>query len=300
MNIKKHFIVISLLLAITKAELFASVLPDSIANKTRSEQFNYLYFNNYIAEANDLLDQWANTGKQNGDYYACRFNYYLNYGLKSMITISTDLPVYAYRDTKFTFSDTADNEQKGFIYNGYIIVDSSLLDSAINWIKLGIKKCPNRLDLYLGLVECYFICNENAKKLDILEQTLIQQKRNKGKWLWLEDIAVVDIFLNPLFDRFQEELECYLQANRFEEAEQLIQLARKYYPKRAEFVNDLGVIHYFQENYETAVAYFQKALELNPNDELIKKNICHIMDIILENRSQKYLTFPCSNINDSK
>lgn len=300
MNIKKHFIVISLLLAITKAELFASVLPDSIANKTQLEQFNYLYFNKYIAEANDLLDKWSHTGKRNGDYYACRFNYYLNLGLKTSLTTSKDLPLYAYRDSKFTISDTEDNEQKGFIYNAYIIVDSSLLHTAINWIKLGIENCPNRLDLYLGLVECYFICNENTKEKEILEQALVRQKRNKGKWLWLEDIAILDNFLNPLFDRFQEELGYYLQAKQFEEAEQLIQLARKYYPKRAEFVNDLAIIYYFQEFYETALMYSQEALKLNPSDELIKTNICRIMDLILENRSQKYLTLPDSDINNSK
>ena len=90
--------------------------------------------------------------QKNGDEYADLFNEHLNKGLKSGITMSVELPLYAYGEQMFTLQDTTnEGGVAGFVYNGYPIVDSAQVDSAFMWLYKGIQAFPDRLDLYFGL-----------------------------------------------------------------------------------------------------------------------------------------------------
>lgn len=211
----------------------------------------------------------------NGDTYADLFNEHLNAGLQSSITMTVDLPLYAYGEQVITLEDTVNGGAAGYLYNGYTIVDRAQVDSAFMWLNKGIQSFPNRLDLYLGLATAHLYCLEVDKMLNVVEMAMKQEVKNKGKWLWTAD-EKVDKDEDILFSRIQEDFSRFLEAEDLDNAEKLARIAMSYFPKRAEYVNDLGVVYVYRGNLEEALQCYKKALKLSPKDELIKDNIEYI------------------------
>ena len=249
------------------------------AQESRLEQFNQVYNADSLAPAKTLLDEWSSTGDKDGDYYACQFNYYLNQGMKSGIQMSKELPLYAQGEQALTLTDTITGGIAGYVYQGYSIADSALLNTAYDWIKRGINACPNRLDLYLGLATSYLYCEQTDQMILVLEQVMKQETKNKKKWLWLENEQLADT-VDMVYMRIQEDFARFLDAERLDEAERLTTLAIKYYPKRAEYVNNMAVTCYMRNDYKQAMKYFKKALKINPGDELIKANIEYLEEVL--------------------
>lgn len=207
-----------------------------------------------------------------GDEYADRFNEHLNAGLKSSIAMTVELPLYAYGEQVMTLEDTVNGGAAGYLYNGYTIVDRAQVDSAFMWLNKGIQSFPNRLDLYLGLATAHLYCLEVDKMLKVVEMAMKQEVKNKGKWLWTAD-QKVDKDEDILFSRIQEDFNRFLEAEELDDAEKLARMAMKYFPKRAEYVNDLGVVYVYRNDLQKGLKYYKKALRLDPKDELIKDNI---------------------------
>ena len=207
-----------------------------------------------------------------GDVSADLFNEHLNAGLKAGITMSVELPLYAYGEQVMTLEDTVNGGAAGYLYNGYTIVDRAQVDSAFMWLNKGIQSFPNRLDLYLGLATAHLYCLEVDKMLNVVEMAMKQEVKNKGKWLWTAD-EKVDKDEDILFSRIQEDFSRFLEAEELDDAEKLARMAMKYFPKRAEYVNDLGAVYVYRNDLQKGLKYYKKALRLDPKDELIKDNI---------------------------
>lgn len=216
---------------------------------------------------------------KSGDDYAAMFNEHLNKGLHSGITMSVELPLYAYGEQVFTLQDTVSGGTAGFVYNGYAIVDSAQVDSAVNILREGIAKFPNRLDLYLGLASSHLYCLDSKNMIEVVGLALQRERKNKGKWLWSND-EVLDKTHNILFSRVQEDYSRFVDADQLDDAEHLVNIAIEYFPKRAEYWNDLAGIYFYRKDYKKALEYFHKALKLNPNDDLIKANIAHVEELL--------------------
>ena len=215
----------------------------------------------------------------NGDTYADLFNEHLNQGLHAGITMSVQLPLYAYGEDVLTLQDTITGDPAGFMYEGYTIVDSAQVDSAFMWLNKGIKAYPNRLDLYLGLATAQLYCLDIDAMFAVLEQAMKQEQKNKGKWMWTNDEKLSKEY-DILFERIQEDFKRFLEAEDLDNAERLARMGMKYFPKRAEYVNNVGVVYIYRENLEEGLKYFQQALKMKPDDELIKANIEYIEQAI--------------------
>ena len=215
-----------------------------------------------------------------GDVSADLFNEHLNKGLHAGITISVDLPLYACGEEVMILKDSIDeNKIAGYVYNGYAIVDSAELDTAFMWLNKGIEKFPNRLDLYLGKATAQLYCLNVEGMLQTLEQAMKQEQKNKGKWMWTNDEKLSKEY-DILFERIQEDFKRFLEAEDLDNAERLARMGMKYFPKRAEYVNNVGVVYIYRENLEEGLKYFQQALKMKPDDELIKANIEYIEQAI--------------------
>ena len=219
--------------------------------------------------------------QKTGDEYAEVFNEHLNAGLKSSITMSVELPLYAVNTNVYTLQDTVTGGPAGYMYEGYFITDSLQVDSAVMTLNEGIAKFPNRLDLYFGLAATYLYIDQPDKMNDIVELAMKQEKKNKGKWLWTADEPVPDD-IDYVYERVQEDFARFWAAEDLKRCEHVAEMAVKYYPKRAEYWNNMGVVAIWKEdfsekpNFKKAMKYFQKALKLKPDDELIKANIEYV------------------------
>lgn len=213
-----------------------------------------------------------------GDEYADRFNEHLNAGLKSSIAMTVELPLYAVNTQVLTLQDTVTGGPAGYMYQGYFITDSAQVDSAVMTLYEGIRKFPNRLDLYFGLATTYLYIDQPDMMIYIVEEAMKQSKKNKGIWLWTGDEQVPDT-IDYMFERVQEDFARFWEAEDLERCERVSQMAVKYYPTRAEYWNNMGAVAMWKNDKKKALKYFQKALKLNPNDELIKANIEYIRGI---------------------
>ena len=219
-----------------------------------------------------LLIGVSSMAQTTGDEYADRFNEHLNAGLKSSIAMTVELPLYAYNTQVLTLQDTVTGGPAGYLYEGYFITDSAQVDSAVMTLQEGIRKFPNRLDLYFGLAATYLYIDQPDMMIYIVEKAMKQEVKNKGKWLWTAD-QKVDKDEDILFSRIQEDFNRFLEAEELDDAEKLARMAMKYFPKRAEYVNDLGVVYVYRNDLQKGLKYYKKALRLDPKDELIKDNI---------------------------
>lgn len=215
----------------------------------------------------------------NGDDYANMFNEHLNNGIHSGITMSVELPLYAYGEQTLTLQDTANGGIAGYMYNGYTIVDSIQIDSAFCILREGIAKHPDRLDLYLGLATSYLYCLDSKNMIEVVGLALQRERKNKGKWLWSNDEQLADT-MEILYNRVQEDYRRFVEADQLDDAERLANIAVKYFPKRAEYWNDLAGIYFYRKDYKKALEYFYKALKLSPNDELIMANISYVEELL--------------------
>lgn len=214
-----------------------------------------------------------------GDVSADLFNEHLNKGLHAGITMSVDLPLYAYGEEVMTLKDSIDeNKIAGYVYNGYAIVDSAELDTAFMWLNKGIEKFPNRLDLYLGKATAQLYCLNVEGMLQTLELAMKQEKKNKKQWLWSEDEQLSDT-MDILFTRIQEDFSRFWEAEDLDNAERLAQIAVKYFPNRAEYWNNMGAVCVWKSDLKNALKYFRKAQALKPDDELINANIEYILSL---------------------
>lgn len=220
----------------------------------------------------------ALSAQETGDAYADRFNEHLNAGLQSSITMSVELPLYAYNTQVLTLQDTVTGGPAGYMYQGYFITDSAQVDSAVMTLYKGIRKFPNRLDLYFGLATTYLYIDQPDMMIYIVEKAMQQGKKNKGKWLWSADEILPDS-IDYMYERVQEDFARFWAAEDLERCERVAQMAVKYYPKRAEYWNNMGAVAMWKNDKKKAMKYFQKALKLKPDDELIKANIEYIKNL---------------------
>ena len=218
---------------------------------------------------------WA---QKTGDEYADLFNEHLNAGLQSSITMTVDLPLYAVNTQVFTLTDTVTGGPAGYVYNGYMITDSAQVDSATMILKEGIRQHPNRLDLYFGLATTYLYIDQPDWMIGIVEEAMKQSTKNKGIWLWTGDEQVPDS-IDYMYERVQEDFARFWEAEDLERTERVANIAVQYYPTRAEYWNNMGAVAMWKNDKKKAMKYFQKALKLNPNDELIKANIEYIKSL---------------------
>lgn len=226
-----------------------------------------------------VVSLFAANPAKNGDDYADMFNEHFNKGIHSGITMSVELPLYAYGEQILTLQDTVSGGTAGYMYNGYAIIDSAQIDSAFCILREGIAKHPNRLDLYLGLAAGYLYCLDSKNMIEVVGLALQRERENEGKWLWSNDEQLADTE-DFVFNRVQEDYSRFIDADQLDDAERLATIAVKYFPKRAEYLNDLAAIYYYRKDYKKALKYFHKALKLSPNDELIKVNIAYVEELL--------------------
>ena len=144
------------------------------------------------------------------------------------------------------------------------------------------------LDAYIGGVRFatktttdggYLYCLDSKNMIEVVGLALQRERKNKGKWLWSNDEELADT-MEILYTRVQEDYRRFVEADQLDDAERLANIAVKYFPKRAEYWNDLAGIYFYREDYKKALEYFYKALKLSPNDELIMANISYVEELL--------------------
>lgn len=235
--------------------------------------------------AKEILAEWDQKGPKDGDYYAAHFNIHQNQALDRIINVTKYVPLYLQEGQYMVMQDSLGNEA-GYMYNGITVGNKEQLDSAITWIKKGIETFPQRLDLRLGYSTLYRMLDDAENMYLKMEQTVNWILQNPDvTYTWTSD-AVVDkkeIIDNVMQDYFGN---CYYSSEYKSYAEKFADLGLRFSPKSAIFWNDKAVVRLEANDLQGALELMEKALTMNPDDELIKNNIKYIKETIEEEKKK--------------
>ncbi|MDO4991853.1 MAG: hypothetical protein Q4E26_02725 [Prevotellaceae bacterium] len=235
--------------------------------------------------AKEILAEWDQKGPKDGDYYAAHFNIHQNQALDRIINVTKYVPLYLQEGQYMVMQDSLGNEA-GYMYNGITVGNKEQLDSAITWIKKGIETFPQRLDLRLGYSTLYRMLDDAENMYLKMEQTVNWILQNPDvTYTWTSD-AVVDkkeIIDNVMQDYFGN---CYYSSEYKSYAEKFADLGVRFSPNNAIFWNDKAVVRLEANDLQGALELMEKALTMNPDDELIKNNIKYIKETIEEEKKK--------------
>ena len=232
--------------------------------------------------AKEILAEWDLKGPKDGDYYAAHFNIHQNQAFNYIMNVSKYIPLYL-GENYMVMKDSLGNDA-GYMYTGITLKDEIQLDSAITWIKKGIEKFPQRLDLRMGFSTLYRMLDDAGKMYSVMEQTVNWLIENPNAQLtWTSDSTIERnlVIEDSMQDYFAN---CYYSTAHKDYAEKFADLGLRFSPKSAVFWNDKAVLKLDKDDIKGALELMEKALTFNPDDELIKGNIDHLKKMLEEEK----------------
>jgi len=237
-------------------ELFQEVIE-----KIRSEDF--------LSVESFLDEQKANLIKD-PEYYVILLNYSFKKGYQDHVVVAKGNA----RKGDLELRDKKTGKPVGFIGSR----TAKNIDLIVNGILETQKALPhfqNRLDIHFGVIHIA----SKIERWDIVAEQSIQvlsiSKRNNNEWIWgsinsMKDepqkfmIGNIQSYVNKLF---------YVGTEAADEALEKISRAMiNTYPKIVYGYSNLGVLYLAKKDYDQAEKNLKIALEIAPEDEIVKGN----------------------------
>ena len=229
-----------------------------------------------MQQIRSYLDQWEQTDTDCADRYTCEFNYHFGRAVISSITTTVRRPPYV--GQAMTLTDSTGNIA-GYMYQGYMVVDSSRFEMAVDWLGRALVRYPERIDIWQGEIMAFLYADEIDRMIELFDRFLAFSTHHNGTWLYTNDTPlqqVVKLEDDPVVLTVQDRMSTLLDNDYYQDAMRLVDTALKHYPSSPVFLNDKAVIYYQIDDYEQALFWMQKAAKANPKDKLIKHNINYI------------------------
>ena len=270
-HVRKGFSVKYLLLSLP---LFCiSLLCSYTAHSLEDSEFKFLIDNikqNKFDVVETYLAEERATATTDPDYTVLLLNYSFNKARSTHFT--TGLGVAKKGDFELTSLDG--NNTKGFLREVVSFDEISILES-LRIAQDNLRFFPNQLDIHFGIVSIAQNIGEHSVMADQLISMLKTSKEIDNKWQWgkvgsmegdPEEFMIQGLLpRTAMLFRLESEEGDRLLINV---SEALIQ----YYPNKVYGYANLGSLYGATKRYDEARKYYEKALEVDPNDEVVMKN----------------------------
>lgn len=161
--------------------------------------------------------------------------------------------------------------------------DEALLQRAFDAIDRGIALHPDRLDMRLGRAAACRYAGRWLPMAETLRALLDRAERNGGEWLSPDDeplrIAPETLVADYLQDYFNTLFDNAVSSPRNEAGEALERLVvreTEYCPASAVACNNRAVWNHGSGRADTALEWFVRASEADPDDAMIRYNIGYL------------------------
>lgn len=256
-------VVITVILTLFASSSFAL---DSAEFEALIEQIQ----NNELDTPKAFLDKNQERYGEDPDYYVVLLNYSLTKADLSQIIIARG----AAQEGDFEFSDPKTGESIGFmgVRGGY---DEKIIHDAIARTIKALPKFESRLDIHFGMVYMAEKINDWKLLSELLTNAINISKRIDNKWIWgpLNEMSG-----NPkdfLIENIQAKTYTMFYEESNEADKAFVKISRKLidtYPESIYGYANLGVYYLAKKQYKKAESYYEQALEIDPNDEIVKSN----------------------------
>ena len=244
------------------------------ASALEQDEFNYLLDNlkqkNFDVVETYLAEERA-TATTDPDYTVLLLNYSFNKARTTHFT--TGLGEAKKGDFELTSLDG--NNTKGFLREVISFDEVSILES-LRIAQDNLKYFPDQLDIHFGIVTIAQNISEYSVMADQLISMLKISKEIDNKWQWgkvgsmegdPEEFMIQGLLpRTAMLFRLESEEGDRLLINV---SEALIQ----YYPNKVYGYANLGSLYSATKRYDEARKYYEKALEVDPNDEVVLQNL---------------------------
>ena len=236
--------------------------------------FNASLSDGNFAAADSVLKEWSREAPDDPELFPARFNLLLNRAHTSMLVLSDKA---AQSSEQLTLTDSTDNTA-AFLYNEVTWQDS-LVDLALAEIDRGITAYPDRMDFRLGKAAAATMTGRWLAAVDAVDGLLERDAMNSGKWLGTDNASLrgADTLLaDAVFDRLSD---IYRSDSRgaVDAAMPLVAKAAKRFSADVRILNLAGGMNYGIGRDEAALAYFEEAARVAPDDGLPLTNIGYIL-----------------------
>lgn len=234
-----------------------------------------------IPSAKEVLAEWEQKGPKDGDFYSANYNLHLKQALDYRLKTSKYMPLYA-ADKHVQFKDSLGNISH-FMYAEIMIADSIQLDSAITWVKKGIAKFPNRLDLRMALTNTFRLLDDAGRAYIYTEEMVNWVIANRDSiWTRKSDKPVrkedspVEEYIQDFFNN------CNNSTWHKDLAIKFADLGLRLAPDNAMFWNDKAGLYIEVGNYQGALNIMEEARKQNPENQSISTNIERLKELMKE------------------
>lgn len=175
----------------------------------------------------------------------------------------------------FELTSLDGNNTKGFLREVVSFDEVSILES-LRIAQNNLTYFPNQLDIHFGIASIAQNIGEHSLMADQLNSMLKTSKEIDNKWQWgkvgsmegdPEEFMIQGLLpRTAMLFRLESEEGDRLLINV---SEALIQ----YYPNKVYGYANLGSLYGATKRYDEARKYYEKALEIDPSDEVVKSNL---------------------------
>lgn len=222
-------------------------------------------------EVENFLNENELSLQKDPEYYVILLNYVISKGDLSGVTVAKGKP----QGNDLVLQDMNTGEAVGFF--GYRErYDEKLLLDAISKTQNALMFFKSRLHIRLGIVAAA----KKIKRWDIvgdqLVETLKVSKENNNNWVWG---SINSMGSNPkefMIENIQSDIAKLFRLEDTVADDALIRISETMiacYPEIIYGYSNLGVLYLAKKEYIKADEYLKKALQIDPDDEIVKANV---------------------------
>ncbi|MDE5704535.1 lipopolysaccharide assembly protein LapB [Muribaculum sp.] len=259
-------------------KLLTIIIPAAVAVFTLSadnfnQTFNTLLTDGNLHAADSILAIWSSESPENPELYPARFNLLLGKARSEMIVLSDDS---GHHGEQLTITDSVGNVA-GYIFSETVWQDS-LVDLAFDEINHGIAAHPDRIDFRLGKAAAGAMTGRWLKTIEAIDGLIDRDEQNHSHWLTsgnTEQSNATNLLSDAVYDRFAE-IQASQSRDIAEKALPVVVKATRRFGTDNKIINIAGALNYGLGNDDVAIDYFEKAMQIVPDDALPLTNIAYI------------------------
>jgi tetratricopeptide (TPR) repeat protein len=268
----------------------------SFANaQSNYEKFKTIFKEKDSTETLTFLKKWEKTNPNDPELYTCAFNFYFAESKQEILSLETK---QSGKESLTLKDSTGQAEVFLKTQQGW---EPKKLAKALDYINLGIKKFPDRLDMRFGKT---YVLGELGRYDEFSKEIIAaieHADKIKNKWLWTENEPKEDAekFMLSAMQAYFVQLYNTEDDRLLDNMEKISQTVLKYHPDHVESLSNLSIIYTIQKNYDKGLEVLLKAEKLAPKDYIVLNNIANIYRKKGDNKKAiKYYKLTAKYCND--
>ena len=255
--------------------LVALCLTSLVCAQTPSEKYEQRY-NMLVSQfgpagigVETVLDNWAKVDSTNTRLLLARFELFFTKS-QSETVVMKDKNKYLGMEPVLTFKDSL---QRNVYCYQEIFYDDELYGKSIQAIDKAIACWPNRLDFRFVKANALIAYEKESPDMamDYLKSLIAEASVKKSDW----DYSDTKVGKDFIEDAMQEYCYSFYTIGSSQSRQVFLNLSEQLseiFPNNTDFVNNIGSYYLVNEDYKTALKYYNKVLKKDAKDYTAIKN----------------------------